>query len=111
MNRVPSLRKVLLAFVLLGATLSAACGNSAEGKYRDPTGSINCEFKNGKAYIALGAYAVDGTYTIEGNRIIAKGDRRTAGQHDSPPRKGEVAILIFTRIAINSRNSKPSTHL
>jgi len=74
MNRFRSIRKVLLAFVLLSTTLATACGNSAEGKYRDPTGSINCEFKNGKAYIALGVYALDGTYTIEGNKIIAKGD-------------------------------------
>jgi hypothetical protein len=74
MNRFQSVRKVLFAFVLFGAALAAACGNSAEGKYRDPTGSINAEFESGKAYIALGAYAVDGTYTIEGNKIIAKGD-------------------------------------
>jgi len=74
MNRFRSIRKVLLAFVLLSATLAAACGNSAEGKYRDPNGTINAEFKGGKAYIALGVYAVDGTHTIEGNKIIAKGD-------------------------------------
>ena len=69
-----SIRKALLAFILAGAALAVSCGNSAEGKYRDPTGSINAEFKGGKAYIALGVYAVDGTYTIEGNKIIAKGD-------------------------------------
>jgi len=74
MNRVPSIRKALLAFVLLSTTLAVACGSSAEGKYRDPTGTINAEFKGGKAYIALGAYAVDGTYTIAGNKIVARGD-------------------------------------
>jgi hypothetical protein len=64
-----------LTLLMLAATLFvAACGGGAEGKYRDPTGSINAEFKDGKAYIALGGYAVDGTYTIEGDKIIAKGD-------------------------------------
>jgi hypothetical protein len=73
MNRA-WVRKTLFAFVLAGAALAAACGGSAEGKYRDPSGSINAEFKDGKAYIGLGAYAVDGTYKIEGDKIIARGD-------------------------------------
>lgn len=74
MNSFLAIRKTLLAVVLAAATFAAACGSGAEGKYRDPTGSINAEFKGGKVYIALGVYAVDGTYTIEGNKIIAKGD-------------------------------------
>jgi len=60
--------KALLISVLAAAVFGIGCGKSAEGKYRDPTGSINAEFKDGKAYIALGAYAVDGTYKIEDNR-------------------------------------------
>jgi hypothetical protein len=67
-------RKSLLAFILAGATLLVACGGGAEGKYRDPSGTINAEFKDGKAYVALGGYAVDGTYKIEGDKIIARGD-------------------------------------
>ena len=67
-------RNTLLIFVLAGAAVLAACGNSAEGKYRDPTGSFNAEFKDGKAYIAMGSYAVDGTYKIEGDKLIATGD-------------------------------------
>jgi len=66
-------RKVFLASILAGLCLAVGCGSSAEGKYRDPTGSIVAEFKDGKAYIALGAYAVDGTYKIEGDKIIATG--------------------------------------
>ena len=65
---------MLLAVVLSCAVLAVARGSGAEGKYRDRTGTINAEFEDGKAYIALGVYAVDGTYTIEGNKIIAKGD-------------------------------------
>jgi len=68
------IRKTLFALVVLaGAALAAACGG-AEGKYRDPSGTINAEFKDGKAYIGLGAYAVDGTYKIQGDKIIARGD-------------------------------------
>jgi len=66
-------RKMFLVSVLIGTFLAVGCGSSAEGKYRDPTGSIVAEFKDGKAYIALGAYAVDGTYKIEGDKIIATG--------------------------------------
>jgi hypothetical protein len=68
-------RNSILACVLGGAILAIGCfGSSPEGKYRDPTGSITAEFKGGKAYLALGVYAVDGTYKIEGNKIIARGD-------------------------------------
>jgi hypothetical protein len=69
-----SIRYALLVFVLASATFAAGCGGGAEGKYRDPSGTINAEFKDGKAYVALGAYAVDGTYKVEGDKIIARGD-------------------------------------
>jgi hypothetical protein len=68
------IRTTLFAVVLAGAALAIACGSSTAGKYRDPSGTINAEFKDGKAYIGLGAYAVDGTYKIEGDKIIARGD-------------------------------------
>jgi hypothetical protein len=67
-------RKALLVSVLACAVFDVGCASNAEGKYRDPSGTINTEFKDGKAYIALGAYAVDGTYKIEGNKIIATGN-------------------------------------
>jgi len=68
------IRKALVAAVLVGTVLVIGCGSSPEGKYRDPTGTINAEFKDGKAYIALGGYAVDGTYKIVNEKIIARGD-------------------------------------
>jgi hypothetical protein len=69
-----SIRNALLVFALASAALAVGCGDGAEGKYRDPSGTINAEFKDGKAYVALGAYAVDGTYKIDGNKIVARGD-------------------------------------
>jgi hypothetical protein len=69
-----AIRNALLVFVLAGAALAIGCGGGAEGKYRDPSGTINAEFKDGKAYVALGAYAVDGTYKVEGDKIVARGD-------------------------------------
>jgi hypothetical protein len=69
-----SIRNALLVFVLASAALAVGCGGGAEGKYRDPSGTINAEFKDGKAYVALGAYAVDGTYKVDGNKIVARGD-------------------------------------
>jgi hypothetical protein len=42
------LHKSFLAFLLATAAFVAACGSGAEGKYRDPSGSINAEFKDGK---------------------------------------------------------------
>lgn len=72
--KISAIRTLFLVFVLAGAGLAIGCGSSPEGKYRDPSGSINAEFKDGKAYVALGGYAVDGTYKIEGDKIIARGD-------------------------------------
>ena len=46
----------------------------SKGSIAIPSGTINCSFEDGKAYIGLGMYAVDGTYKIEGDKIIATGD-------------------------------------
>jgi hypothetical protein len=67
-------KKAILAAVLATAGFAVACGGGVEGKYRDPSGTINCSFQDGKAYIGLGMYAVDGTYKVEGDKIIATGD-------------------------------------
>jgi hypothetical protein len=67
-------RSALLIFALAVAGLATGCTKSPEGKYRDSSGGISAEFKDGKAYIALGAYRVNGTYTIQGDKIIATGD-------------------------------------
>jgi hypothetical protein len=68
------LRKAILVSVFSAAVFVLGCGGGVEGKYRDPTGAINVELKGGKAYIALGAYAVNGTYTIDGKKVTCRGD-------------------------------------
>jgi hypothetical protein len=68
------LASVLFVILCAGVSVVAGCGDSVEGKYRDPSGTLIAQFEDGKAYLAFGAYAVDGTYKIEGNKIIAKGD-------------------------------------
>jgi hypothetical protein len=71
----PSNIRTSLLFLTLAVTvLSTGCGSSPEGKYRDSSGTFNAEFSGGKAYIAMGAYAVDGTYKIQGDKLIATGD-------------------------------------
>jgi hypothetical protein len=70
----PNLRKAMLISLFAGILVTLGCGSSPEGKYRDPSGTINAQFKDGKAYIGLGAYAVEETYKIEGKKIIATGD-------------------------------------
>jgi hypothetical protein len=68
------MRKGLLALVIVGASVTVACGSNPEGKYRDPTGTVNAEFKGGKAYLAFGALAEHGTYKIDGDKIVVSGD-------------------------------------
>ncbi len=68
-------RAMRLAVLLAVAALAVACGSGGvEGKYRDSSGTFNAEFRDGKAYIAMGSYAVDGTYKIDGDKLIATGD-------------------------------------
>jgi len=73
--KVLTVKRAMLVVALAIAMLGVACGSGGvEGKYRDSSGTFNAEFKDGKAYIAMGSYAVDGTYKIAGNKLIATGD-------------------------------------
>jgi len=73
--KILTMQRGMLALILAIAMLGVGCGSGgAEGKYRDASGTFNAEFKDGKAYIAMGSYAVDGTYKIEGHKLIATGD-------------------------------------
>lgn len=73
--KVLTVQRGMLVVILAIAMLGVACGTGGvEGKYRDSSGTFNAEFKDGKADIAMGSYAVDGRYKIEGNKLIATGD-------------------------------------
>jgi hypothetical protein len=65
---------IFLVCALAAAMFAAACGSGAEGKYRDPSGQMNAQFQDGKAYIGFGAYTMNGTYKIQGDKIIASGN-------------------------------------
>jgi len=41
-----NLRKAVLISLLTGMLLALGCGSSPEGKYRDPSGTINAQFKD-----------------------------------------------------------------
>jgi hypothetical protein len=66
-------RKSLVLSLLLAVSFAISCGR-AQGLYRDPSGTISVEFKKGKTRLSLGSYVIEGTYKIDGNRIIASGN-------------------------------------
>jgi hypothetical protein len=68
----PWMRKALLVSVLAVAVLAAGCGSNPEGKYRDSGGSITLELKDGKATLDYGRIRIDGTYTVDGEKITMR---------------------------------------
>jgi len=66
--------KILVGALLAVAVTLAACGAGVEGKYRDESGMARAEFTGGKAHIAVGLLTVDGTYKVDGNKILVTAD-------------------------------------
>ena len=66
------IRKALLVSVLTAAVLAAGCGSNPEGKYRDSDGSVTLQLKAGKATLDYGRIRIDGTYTVDGNKITMR---------------------------------------
>jgi|ERR1700683_703261 hypothetical protein len=67
------MRRVLLISVLAGVGLSAACGaGNPEGKYRDADGTVTLELTGGKASINFGQIHMDGTYTVDGDKLTIR---------------------------------------
>jgi hypothetical protein len=62
---------VLIVFLLAAFTIS--CGRY-QGLYRDSSGTISLDLHKGKARLSLGAYTIEGTYKLDGNKIIATGN-------------------------------------
>jgi hypothetical protein len=64
------IRKALLVSVLAGAGLATGCGGGdRDGTYRDSAGAVTLELKAGKAGLNYGQIHIDGTYTVDGDKI------------------------------------------
>lgn len=68
----PWMRKATLVSVLAGTALAIGCGSNPEGKYRDSDGSVTLDLKAGKATLDYGRIRIDGTYTVDGNKITMR---------------------------------------
>jgi hypothetical protein len=66
-------RHLLVAAAVLSALLAVSCGRY-QGLYRDRSGTISLDLHKGKARLSLGAYTIEGTYKLDGNKIIATGN-------------------------------------
>jgi hypothetical protein len=64
------IRKALLISVLAGAGLEAGCGSpDRDGMYKDSAGAVTLELKAGKAGLNFGQIHIDGTYTVDSDKI------------------------------------------
>jgi hypothetical protein len=91
------IRAALLISVLAGAGLDAGCGGSGpDGTYQNTGGAVSLELKGGKAALNEGSVRIDGTYTVNGDKITMRptvGDTNQAmvftvnkdGSIDGPP--------------------------
>jgi hypothetical protein len=96
----PWLCKALLVFVLAGAGLAVGClrpkGSSLDGKYR-VSGSeiITLELKDGKASYNFGPEHFDGTYNVDGDKIVIRptvsNDPKFFG------RTGDTMVLLINK--------------
>jgi hypothetical protein len=68
----PRIRSALLVSVLAAAALAVGCGSNPEGKYRDAEGAVTLELRGGKATLDYGRIRIDGTYTVDGNKITMR---------------------------------------
>jgi hypothetical protein len=66
------IRKALLISVLAGAGLAMACGSNPDGKYRDSDGTVTLELKDGKASMNFAQIHMDGTYTVDGDKLTIR---------------------------------------
>ena len=92
------IRKMVFSSVLAAASLAVGCWWDAnpDGKYRDSSGSVTLDLKDGKASLMYGPIRIDGTYTVDGDKLTIHptvGERSQAitltinkdGSIDGPP--------------------------
>jgi hypothetical protein len=96
----PWIRRALLTSVLAGVSLAVGCGSNPEGKYRDSNGSVTLELKGGKATLNYGMVRIDGTYTVDGDKITMR------------PTVGETSqTMIFTMNKDGSIDGPPGSDI
>jgi hypothetical protein len=67
------IRKALLISVLAIAGLAVGCGDSGrDGTYRDSAGAVTLELKGGQANLNYAGIRIDGTYTVDGDKITIR---------------------------------------
>jgi hypothetical protein len=66
---------VIIALIGCLSLAAAGCSSPVEGKYSN--GVMAVEFKSGKAYVTMGFLTTEGTYQVEGDKIIidAEGEK------------------------------------
>jgi hypothetical protein len=96
----PWIRRALLVSVLAAATLAIGCGSNPEGKYRDSNGSVTLDLKGGKATLDYGRIRIDGTYTVDGDKITMR------------PTVGETSqTMVFTMNKDGSIDGPPGSDI
>jgi hypothetical protein len=64
------IRSVVLVFVLANLGFAIGCGSAnVEGTYHDPENAVTLELKGGKAGLNFGMIHIDGSYTVDGDKI------------------------------------------
>ncbi|MFI5058342.1 MAG: hypothetical protein ACHQLQ_09150 [Candidatus Acidiferrales bacterium] len=94
------IRKALLVSVLAAAAFAVGCGSNPEGKYRDSDGSVTLELKGGKATLDYGRIRIDGTYSVDGDKITMR------------PTVGETSqTMVFTMNKDGSIDGPPGSDI
>jgi hypothetical protein len=64
------IRKALVIAVLAAAALEIGCGDSGrDGTYKDAAGAVTLELKGDKAGLNYGGVHIDGTFTVDGDKL------------------------------------------
>jgi hypothetical protein len=84
------IRKMVFISVLAAAGLAVGCWWDAnpEGKYRDSNGSVTLDLKDGKASLMYGPIRIDGTYTVDGDKLTI---------HPTVGEKSQTMILTINK--------------
>ena len=95
------IRKALVVLVLAGAALEIGClSPDRDGTYRDAAGAVTLELKGGKAALNYGGIHIDGTFTVDGDKLTI---RPTVGNTSQ--------TMVFTGDKDGSREGPPGSDI